>query len=740
VQSLWKKYECKGGIDVSCTILKEYNIEELKKTHKKVAEFDFEPKGIYRGYADRALHVDLTAGKVKVKDISEEIKNKFTGGRGYGMKFLWDAVNPQTKWNSPENEIVIAQGPIGGITQYPGSGKSYVVTISPLTGLPVDSNVGGYFGPLFKFCGFDALEIQGKAEKDVIIFIDGENNRVTIEEAPEECLNSHILAEVLTDMYSKGEDDKRNLSVVSAGIAAQNTRIGILNFSYYDVRRKQCKLKQAGRGGIGTVFRDKRLKAIVVRKPGINGSSNNPADLDTINRTAIKLHREIHDNDDKQCSMRKVGTAQLVDAMNAFDLLPVHNFRFGSHEGAPKLGKEIFIKKNDLGKPDGCWYGCTLACAHAIVGFELKTGPYKGHRVLVDTPEYETLAGCGSNCGIFDADSVVETGFYCDTYGIDTISFGTITAFLMECYETGIINKDITGGLELRFGNWEAQIELLHQMARGEGFGVIAGQGVHRLKKLFAEKYGADPSLLNDIGMECKGLEYSEYVTKESLAQQGGYGTANKGPQHDENWLISLDMIKNLMPTFEDKAEALSYFPLFRTWFSIMGLCKLPWNDIEPADNYLQPEPAKVPEHVQNYVDLFKAVTGKEFSKEEMLIQSNRVYNFQKVFNLRMGKGTREYDYVPYRSVGPVTVEEYKSRSDRYDKQLREKVGINPEGMPVEEKIKALREYREDQYQKLLDAVYKRRGWTENAIPTVEKLKELGIDYPDVVEVVEKFL
>lgn len=243
---------------MECKNTGSINVKELKDKHVLLYESSFEPKKIYRGYADRSLYVNLCTNEVKVKSIPEEMKDKFTGGRGYGMKYLWDAVTPRTQWDSPENEIIIAQGPIGGITQYPGSGKSYIVTISPLTDLPVDSNVGGYFGPLVKFCGFDALEIQGKAKKDVIVFIDGDNNKVTIEEAPEECVNSHILAETLTEMYADSEEGKRNVSIVSAGQGAEHTRIGILNFSYYDVRRKKCKLKQAGRGGIGTVFRDKK--------------------------------------------------------------------------------------------------------------------------------------------------------------------------------------------------------------------------------------------------------------------------------------------------------------------------------------------------------------------------------------------------------------------------------------------------------------------------------------------------
>jgi aldehyde:ferredoxin oxidoreductase len=716
------------------------NIEKLKKAHKLLKTFEYELKEVNRGYTDRTLYINLSDNTIKSKPVTQEMKDKFIGGRGFGLWYLWNAVTGNTKWNDPENEIIISTGPIGGTTQYPGAGKSLVVSLSPTTGTVVDSNVGGYFGPLLKFAGWDAIEIQGKAEKDVIVFIDGNNGKVTIEEAPEEAVDTHILIEQLTEMYADSEEDKRNISVVSSGRAAEHTLIGMLNFSFYDPRRKFVRIKQAGRGGIGTVFRDKKIKALVVKYAGVKGDTNKPADKDTINRLGAKMHKEIHDLDDMQNSMRKTGTSYLVKIMNDYDLLPTHNFKFGSHPEAEKISSAEWKKWFTVTKTDGCWYGCTLACAKTVDVYELKTGPYKGQKVCVDGPEYETIAGVGSNCGIFDPEYILECNFYCDTYGIDTISFGTLTAFVMECYENGIINKEITGGLELNFGNKEAAMELLHQMGRGEGFGLIAGQGVRRMKKIFAEEYGADPDFLQDIGMEAKGMEYSEYLPKESLAQQGGYGLTNKGPQHDEAWLIFMDMVNNQLPTFEDKAEALHYFPMFRTWFGLNGLCKLPWNDIVPEDNARTDEPAKVPEHVQNYVDLFSAVTGKKITKEELILQSERVYNFQRVFNLKMGFGTREHDRIPYRSAGPVTVEEYESRADRYDKQLKELVGFDPEGKSTEEKVKVLRKYREEQYQKLCDAVYKRRGWNENGIPTLETLKRLGIDYPDVVEVVKKHL
>jgi len=354
----------------------------------------------------------------------------------------------------------------------------------------------------------------------------------------------------------------------------------------------------------------------------------------------------------------------------------------------------------------------------------------------VDGPEYETVAGCGSNLGIFDPDAVLEMNFYCDAYGIDTISFGTAMAFVMECFEAGILDTTKTGGLDLEFGNWEAALECLHQAARGEGFGVVFGQGIRRMKKHFVEHFGADPAFVQDIGMEAKGLEFSEYMTKESLAQQGGYGLALKGPQHDEAWLIFLDMVHNFMPTFEQKAEALHWFPMWRTWFGLNGLCKLPWNDIVPTDNKQTAEPAKVIQHVKWYAEFFSATTGREVQPADLVAMSEKVYNFQRIFNLRQGFGRRAHDAIPYRAVGPVTEEEYLSRQERYDGQLRTQWGVDPDAMTLQEKRAWLRKKREERYEQLTDAVYARRGWTPDGVPTLATVRRLGIDFPEVVEVI----
>ena len=705
----------------------EYNIEIIKT-------FDYGRPVIENGYANQTLCIDISDLGISIKPVTEKMKKVFIGGKGFDLWLLWNAVTSSTKWSDPENAICIASGPMGGTPLYPGSGKSIVTTISPLTGSVIDSNVGGYFGPYLKFSGFDALEVTGKASKDVVIFIDGIDENVQIFEAPGLPDDSYELSAVLTERFAKGKP--RHISVVSTGPGAKNTLIGCLNFTWYDLKRKRARYKQAGRGGIGSVFADKRIKAIVARWGKVTVNTNNPADTNALKAVGKKHSREIVELDPKQNEMAKIGTTHLVTIMNDFDLLPVNNFQYGRHPEADNIGQEVYRSIFDAGF-DGCWMGCSVACSHGVKDFVPLTGPYKGAKVFVDGPEYETIAGCGSNLGIFDPHTIIEMNFYCDTYGLDTISVGTATAFAMECFEMGLIDETHTDGMNLSFGNRLAALEIVHQMAQGKGFGQLVGRGVREMKSVFAKDFGAEPDVMQDIGMEAKGLEFSEYMTKESLAQQGGYGLALKGPQHDEAWLIFLDMVHNLMPTFEQKAEALHWFPMFRTWFGLCGLCKLPWNDVIPEDNKETPEPAKVMKHVEWYAEYYGAVTGRQISPDGLIRMSETVYNFQRIFNLKMGFGQRRHDNIPYRAVGPVKTVEYESRHERYDKQLVEEHKVDIAGKSTEEKVAILRKLREGLYEKLKDAVYKRRGWTNNGIPTVETVKRLGIDFPEILELLK---
>ena len=720
-----------------------------------LAEKKYEIHEIQRGYNNRTLYINLSKSEITIKPVTNEMKEKFIGGKGFDLWLMWNSLPKEKmlKWDDPENEICISSGPLGGSIFYPGSGKSIVTSISPLTGIIIDSNVGGYFGPFLKFSGFDAIEIQGKSKNEVLICIDGIEGLIQIVEVKDSdglSEYSHELAQQLTEKYAKNDAERRQISVVTSGPAAKHSKWGMLNFSWYTPIRKRASFKQAGRGGIGTVFSDKKIRALVCRAPKVSVKSNNPADLDTAREIGRIHSKEIVEIDPSQNEMRRVGTGYLPEIMNVVDLLPTENFRFGSHKEIKD--KNIPFNREEMRKvyhvkegTDGCWIGCTMSCSHYSNAHKAMTGPFKDEEVIVEGPEYETIAGCGPNWGVWHPKWVLEVNFYCDTYGLDTISVGTGIGFVMECYEEGILNKEITGGLELKFGNAEAALELIHQMALGDGFGVIVGQGIREMKKYFAENYGGDPQFLHDIGMEHKGLEFSEYITKESLAQQGGYGLALKGPQHDEAWLIFEDMVRNTIPTFEDKAKALRWFPYWRTWFGLNGLCKLPWNDAVGSQNKELPvkDPntgellqARIPYHVEWYTKFFSAVTGRQSTPNDLIKMSERVYNFQRIFNIRLGQGLREGDSnLPYRAMGPVTPVEYESRIDRYDNQLKE-LGFDIEGKSTEEKIKILRKHREGQYSKLQDVVYKERGWNQKGSPTIELVKELGIDYDEVISVI----
>ncbi len=214
------------------------------KELRKIAEWNYVKKPLVRGYNMRTLKIDVGNCCVEEKPVSEGMREKFVGGKGFGLKLLWDSTKPATRWSDPENEIVIAMGPVCGNTNYPGSGKSLVVSLSPVTQVPIDSNVGGYFGPFLKFSGFDALELAGKSDEDRIVFIDGDAGTVQIFESPDGLeSDTHILAEKLTWAFaaSEAEADLAAVSVVSAGRGAQHSLLGLRNFSLYDRRRGGCR-------------------------------------------------------------------------------------------------------------------------------------------------------------------------------------------------------------------------------------------------------------------------------------------------------------------------------------------------------------------------------------------------------------------------------------------------------------------------------------------------------------------
>jgi len=702
----------------------------------------YEKVKINRGYTDRLLEIDLSSNRISVREIPGEMRRMFVGGRGYCLKLVFDGTTSATKYNSPENILALSGGPFCGESGFAGTGKFIIGSISPLTGTFCDSNVGGYFFPFVKQAGFDAVSITGKSEQDVVIVIDGDREEIRIAEAPKTEF-SLFGVEKLFDQW-KGDGKPSSVALVNAGIGAKSTFFGCINSIYYDVRRKRCRAKQAGRGGLGTVMREKGLWGIVVKCDMSKGILNRPADRNRLREAGKNLRNVIREVDPHSMNLGRQGTTCLIEMMNPHHLLPVNNYQFGTDDRSKDVSGRIFENKIFQQKhPDGCFAGCNLACTKGCEEYTLKTGPLAGKTVAVDGPEYETSASI-TNLGIFDTGWMLEYSWYCDDYGLDTISTGVVMAFLFEAFEHGFLTTDDTGGFELKWGHAETVLELLHRMAAGnDGFPSEVSRGVRRVKNWVADRYAARNGkprenilkTLSLFSMECKGLEFSMYITKESLAQQGGYGFALKGPQHDEAWLIGIDQLNNELPTFEKKAKALKWFPLFRTWFNIVGLCKLPWIDVRHPDAKNTSDPSKNLPTIEYYLEFVNATLGTDKTLDDLLAESERCYLLHKLINLRQGFGTREHDMIPLRAMAPVFLNEFKSREEYYRNYLKDVTGVDIATKTDEELLSILQNYRISQYEKLTDAVYEEKGYDKNSIPLDTTMERLGFNQDEYFEI-----
>ena len=719
--------------------VKPHLIRELLEPMKMkmLKSIKYKPAPIKGGYTDHILEVDLGSGSISTPKLSPGFKDKYVGGRGYALKLIWDRTSAETSYDSPQNILVMASGPLGADPRFPGSGKFIVGTISPLTDTFIDSNVGGHFAPLLKMCGFDALAVSGISGRDVVLIVDGDEGSIRIEEA--QAFGDEIdhggltYGQRLLEDFTNGELNE-NVAAVTTGIGACNTRFGIISSLFYDKRRNRIRSKQAGRGGTGTVMRSKGLRAIIVRSSLSRVQANNPVEKQGVREAGSNLKKVLSQMDPQQLRLASWGTPVLVEYMNKFHILPVNNYQYGTHPDASAVFADVFLDRY-LSKniPDGCYHGCNLACAKGAENVTLSRGPQAGQQVGIDGPEYET-AGAATSMGIFDPHFVMEFNWYCDEYGLDTISMGVSASFIMECFQRGYLTTEDVG-YDMSWGNIEGADRLLHETARGEGFGKVCGQGVLRAKKWVAERYAAKTGVdyeevmteLDKFGMEVKGLEFSMYVSKESLAQQGGYGFALKGPQHDEAWLIFIDQVHKEIPTFKMKAAALKWFPLIRTWFNAVGLCKLPWIDVRHPEAAQTDNPAQNLPTLAYYVKYLNSTVGSNKTVQGILDDSERLQLLQKLINLRQGKGTRSSDQIPLRAMGPAYFNEYEARADYYDGWLKDKAGEGKVPDDPEAKHKLILELRQQAYQSLCDAVYQEKGYTLDGVPLPETVERFGL-------------
>jgi aldehyde:ferredoxin oxidoreductase len=707
----------------------------------------YEKSPFHHGYTNRILRIDVGTGAVSTPELDSEARDYFIGGRGLGLYLLHTMTKPETVASAPENPLILANGPLCGVPQFPGAAKAMAVSLSPLTGIPGVSNFGGYFPSYLKYAGFDALVITGRAERESMIVIDGFKREIRIEEAPD--LNEVFLLErAIAERFEKEGYQKRNIAFMTTAIGSENTTYGCINSHYFDVTKPTAegrgifRTKQAGRTGMGSVMAGKKVKAIVLLADHPQGE--NPlgaADWDRVKRAGTTLRKVISEVDPHSLKMYRKGSAGLITFMNKGDYrsLPVNNFQGGSDPRAPQIcGKFYDENLFEHRGMDGCFAGCNLRCTKG--GWvTLSSGSRKGEKVWVDGPEYETAAGFGSNLGIYNPEFIWEANWHCDNYALDIISLATLMAFVMECFQRGYLTRDDAEGLELTWGDEASALEFMHRVAYGRtALARAAGISMTALKNWVAERYekrtGRDAlPELELFAMQTKELPFSFYRTHRSVSMQASYAAASDiGAHHAAAWLIKVDLL-GAFPTFEDKARALVMYPRVRLGNDNLGLCKLPWVDV------VNPESLKAENfymHINSasqelYADFFNGMIGTEMTWEEIFEQTDRDINLQRVMNvMKFGRDAVNYDWVPDRAIGPTDDQLYLLEGEYNDAEVAKILSKQVDellSIPVAERRELLMSHRKQELRRLIHTYYQKRGWSEQGIPTVETLKRLGL-------------
>ena len=465
----------------------------------------------YKGYAGYYLDVDLTKGKIHKKELEKEWARLYLGGSGIAAKILWDRTGPDTDPLGPDNVLVAGTGPLTGAMFSP-SGRMMFAAKGPLTGVWAESHVGGFLGPEIKYSGFDFVVFNGRSKKPVYLSLrDGEA----------ELLDASHLWGQETDVTTKmmREDHKDpTLETGVIGPAGENKVLyGSIIVDFY---------RAAGRAGLGAVLGSKNVKGITA-----SGSQGIEAhDLDKFLEANDKEMEKIRDPlwTESLSSLRKYGTTDLVAIINEIGRLPTKNHWTGFYEQADDIGPEIIAEKYRIAQ-EAC-QGCAIGCKYIIRVNEGKysTGPIGG-------PEYETLMAFGSNCLNNDVESVFHMGKRCDLLGMDTISCGKTIGFAMELYEQGIISAKDADGLDLSWGNDEAQVELVEKIAKREGFGDTLANGVRKA----AETIGGEAWR---YAIHVKGLEASGQDPRAHQSIGLTYATNVRGADH----LRSISCIEEL--------------------------------------------------------------------------------------------------------------------------------------------------------------------------------------------------
>jgi len=611
------------------------------------------------GYAGNILWVNLSTKTYKVIETPKDLIKNFIGGRGFGVKILWDNLKPGVNPFSPENLLIFAVGPLAATGAHSAS-RFFVMFKSPLTTTYFRCVCGGGFGAEMKFAGYDAIVIEGKADKPTYLWV--HNESVEFRDA------THVwgaLTTHATEVLLKETDRDAKLSVI--GPAGEKL------VKYASIQTGETR--SAGRGGGGAVMGSKNLKAIVIR------GTKRPKLLNEEEfRKLVKEQLDLYFKNPAFQAFRSLGTDGIVYLFYTLGHFPTYNFKQIELENIERFAPEIL--STYVVKTSGC-YGCAMACWQY---FKTTKGPFAG--IIWDKPEYETQWAFGGALGVTNLEAIMYANMLCDLYGLDTISTGSVIAFVYELYEKGIITRRELDGLEARWGDPEPAIELIRKIALREGIGNILAEGSKRAAEIIgrgAERYA----------IHVKGLELPAYDPRSAKAHGLNFATSNIGASHMYGWVgyEILGFPEKVDPfAIEGKGALCKKVQDEFATYEALGFCQFPVsNGMIPFDLVSK---------------MLYAATGIEEFKDihYLLLVGERIVNLERAFNVREGF-SRKDDVLPERF-------------------LKEPFPRTPSKGQIFE------------LDKLLDDYYTARGWDiKTGTPTRKKLEELGLkDVADELE------
>ncbi len=629
---------------------------------------------MYKGaYTGKTLWIDLSHLKYRIEQTDPELAHLYLGGAGFGIKLLYDLVKPGTDPLGPDNVLIFAPGPLSG-TNAPCSSRLTITGRSPLTGAVGMATSGGEFPAAMKHAGYDIFVIQGKSEKPVYIQIAGDK----IAFRPAEKLWG--MNTVDTQMFIKEDLGDLNYRIACIGQPGEK-------LSYMAAIMNERRA--SARKGLGAVMGSKNLKAVAVL--AIN-------ELDIAFPERYKeAHRELlkrfKNSKTLYKGLAKYGTSDAVDVTVELGIFPAKNFTdTGNFGPLEKIGYER--QAEDIIRRNPC-YKCPVGCSQVRISRE---GDYPG--VLTEGPEFESSFALAGATGVEDLSALYLADRLCDDYGLDNMSVGNTIAFAMELYEKGIITKEETDGLDLRFGNHKAMIELIHRIAMRTGFGDILADGSVKA----AERIGRDTE---QYAMHVKKLELPGYDVRGAKAHGLNYMTSYTGADHNRGYSaqeIFAGSIPKRVNRFdlEGKAELCMWNQVVETVLcDCSTFCSFLFSN---ADSFLDPSVEAgmsnelTEKRIATVTEMLASATGIEFTPAEIFKIGERVNVLARCFNIREGI-TRKDDYLP--------------------KRLAE------EGIPGGPSAGA-KTTKEDQ-DFLLDQYYELFGYDSDGIPRLDRLEELSL-------------